>query len=207
MVDALEEFKIVTNSFSAEYGRTGGGVILATIKSGANAFHGTLFEFLRNDALNARNFFAPQNQPKPVLRQNQFGAARGWPDPEGQDILLCRLAGHTHSAPPPSARPPFPLPQLRAGNLAGFNQIYDPDTTRVEGNSGSSRSDSRQHYSHVALRPGRRQGHGLLSGPERARVLPTTTSSPARASGATIRATSESTITSPMRSASWAATR
>ena len=62
MVDALEEFKILTNSFSAEYGRTGGGVIIATIKSGTNGFHGTLFDFLRNDALNARNFFAPRDR-------------------------------------------------------------------------------------------------------------------------------------------------
>ena len=74
-VDAIQEFKVQSNSFSAEYGR-GNAVLNATIKSGTNAVHGTLFEFLRNDKLDARNFFLAQKAP---YRQNQFGFAVGGP--------------------------------------------------------------------------------------------------------------------------------
>jgi len=130
MVDALEEFKIVTNSFSAEYGRTGGGVILATIKSGANAFHGTLFEFLRNDALNARNFFARPEEPKPVLRQNQFGAAAGGPIRRDKTFFFVDWQG-TRVRTAAVRTSAVPTAALRAGDLRGFNPIYDPDTTRV----------------------------------------------------------------------------
>ena len=56
--DSLEEFRILTNSYGADYGRTSGGVILALTKSGSNTFHGSLYEFLRNDLLNARSAFA-----------------------------------------------------------------------------------------------------------------------------------------------------
>jgi len=74
--DALEEFRVLTNTYSAEYGRGVGSIFMAVSKSGTNSFHGNLFEFLRNDALNARNFFAAA---KPVLRQNQFGGSFGGP--------------------------------------------------------------------------------------------------------------------------------
>jgi len=78
-IDSIEEFKVLTNSFSAEYGNSAGGVISVATKSGANDFQVTLWEFFRNDVLNTRNFFAPPNQRKPVLRQNQFGIAGGGP--------------------------------------------------------------------------------------------------------------------------------
>ena len=70
-LDAIQEFKLETSGYSAEYGRFGGGVINVVLKGGANQLHGTLFEFLRNDKLDARNFFATQ---KSELRRNQFGA-------------------------------------------------------------------------------------------------------------------------------------
>ena len=57
--DAVEEFKVQTNNFSAEYGRAGGAVINASLRSGTNQFHGTAWEFLRNTALNAVGFFKP----------------------------------------------------------------------------------------------------------------------------------------------------
>ena len=79
-VDALQEFKIQTNAYSAEYGRSSGAVVNATIKSGTNAMRGTLYEFLRNDALDANNFFSNAlGAPKPERRRNQFGAAIGGP--------------------------------------------------------------------------------------------------------------------------------
>jgi hypothetical protein len=75
-IDALSEFKIQTNLFSAEFGRNAGAVINAVTKSGSNNFHGTFWEFLRNDALDARNFFS---QETPSLRRNQFGGTLGGP--------------------------------------------------------------------------------------------------------------------------------
>ncbi|MBI1790963.1 MAG: TonB-dependent receptor [Acidobacteria bacterium] len=77
--DAVEEFKVQTNSFSAEYGRAGGAVINASIRGGANQYHGSAWEFLRNTKLNAVGFFRPSSGVKPVLIQNQFGAAFGGP--------------------------------------------------------------------------------------------------------------------------------
>jgi Carboxypeptidase regulatory-like domain/TonB-dependent Receptor Plug Domain/TonB dependent receptor len=79
-VDAIQEFSVITGNYSAEYGRTSGGVINAISKSGTNAFHGDVYEFWRNDALDANDFFSNRNgQPLPTLRRNQFGAAAGGP--------------------------------------------------------------------------------------------------------------------------------
>jgi Carboxypeptidase regulatory-like domain/TonB dependent receptor-like, beta-barrel len=75
-LDSIEEFRLITNSFDAEYGKFSGAVVNAITKSGSNRFHGDAFEFLRNDKLDARNFFAPS---KSELRRNQFGYAAGGP--------------------------------------------------------------------------------------------------------------------------------
>jgi hypothetical protein len=77
--DSIGEFSLLTNSFSAEYGHASGGAFVVISKSGTNTFHGAAWEFLRNDALNARNWFAPAPEPKPILKQNQFGVAFGGP--------------------------------------------------------------------------------------------------------------------------------
>src|SRR5712692_4889214 len=79
-VDAIQEFSVITGNYSAEYGRTSGGVINAISKSGTNQFHGDVYEFLRNDKLDANDFFSNRaGQPRPTLRRNQFGAAAGGP--------------------------------------------------------------------------------------------------------------------------------
>ena len=76
-VDAIQEFSVLTGSFSAEYGKTAGGVVNATTRSGTNQFHGSAYEFLRNSALDARNYFDPKKIPP--FRRNQFGASIGGP--------------------------------------------------------------------------------------------------------------------------------
>ncbi len=78
IIDAIEEFRVQLNSYSAEYGRSSGGIIQVNTKSGTNEFHGTLFEFFRNEHLNARNLFAPSG-PKPAFKRNQYGFVFGGP--------------------------------------------------------------------------------------------------------------------------------
>src|SRR6202011_768614 len=76
-VDAVQEFSVLTSNYSAEYGRTSGGVINALTKFGTNQFHGDVYEFLRNSALDARNYFDGATIPE--FRRNQFGGAFGGP--------------------------------------------------------------------------------------------------------------------------------
>src|SRR5206468_3105713 len=79
-VDAMQEFRIQTSSFAPEYGRTPGGQVSIVTRAGTNALHGTLFEYFRNDRLDARDWFVNFNAlPKPAERQNDFGGVLGGP--------------------------------------------------------------------------------------------------------------------------------
>ena len=78
-VEAVLEFQVLTNAYSAEFGRSAGGVFNAVTRSGANRYSGSLFEFHRNSALDARNFFDPPSLPKPDFTRHQFGAVLGGP--------------------------------------------------------------------------------------------------------------------------------
>ena len=75
-LDSLQEFKMQVNGYSAEYGRLAGGVVNAVLKTGSNQLHGSVFEFLRNDVFDARNFF---DADKSKLKRNQFGATANGP--------------------------------------------------------------------------------------------------------------------------------
>ena len=75
-LDSISEFRILTNNFDAEYGNYSGGIVNVVTKSGTNQFHGSGFEFLRNTALDAKNFFDPTVE---TYRQNQFGGTLGGP--------------------------------------------------------------------------------------------------------------------------------
>src|SRR6266851_416748 len=79
-VDAIQEFSVLTGNYSAEYGRTSGGVVNAVSKMGTDAFHGDLYEFIRNEKLDANDFFLNSaGKPNPPYKRNQFGAAFGGP--------------------------------------------------------------------------------------------------------------------------------
>jgi outer membrane receptor protein involved in Fe transport len=78
--EAVEEFRLLENNYTAEYGRNGGGTISEVIKSGTNSLHGSLYDYVRNDAFNASDFFDnAQGNPRPVLKRNQFGGTVGGP--------------------------------------------------------------------------------------------------------------------------------
>src|SRR4051794_36041674 len=93
-IDAVGEFKVVTNNLSAEYGGRMGGTVLVNLKSGTNQLHATVFEFLRNDALDGTIFFANRNgASKPVSRQNQFGGTMGGPIRRNRTFLFGSFEG------------------------------------------------------------------------------------------------------------------
>jgi len=132
-IDAIQEFKIETNSFSAEYGRAAGAVVNVTLKSGTNELHGTVFEFLRNEKLDAKNFFDSPTAPRPPFKRNQFGFAVGGPviknktfffgDYEGTRIREVRTVNAT-----------IPTPAMVNGDFSETGDaIYDPFSLDAEG--------------------------------------------------------------------------
>jgi hypothetical protein len=78
-VESVQEFQVLTNAYSAEFGRSAGGIVNAITRSGTNQFHGTLFEYLRNSALDAKNYFDRADTRIPPFKRNQFGATLGGP--------------------------------------------------------------------------------------------------------------------------------
>ena len=91
--DSLEEFRVVTNNMSAEYGRAAGATINVAYASGTNQFRGSAWEFARRTALNATGFFRPPDGVKPPFERDQYGGVIGGPISEEPRVLLCRLRG------------------------------------------------------------------------------------------------------------------
>ncbi len=132
--DVVREFRVETNNLSAEYGRTGGGVVNATIKNGTNAFHGDFYEFLRNDALDAAGW---GNTQKPELRRNTAGGTVGGPIHKNRTFFF---GGYEHlwNNQGNTSTVSVGLPQWRTGNLSNATRdaggsaalvpIYDPST-------------------------------------------------------------------------------
>jgi hypothetical protein len=146
--DAIAEFKIQTSNYSSEFGRSGGAVINATTKSGGNQFHGSAWEFLRNDALDARGYFESPDQPKAPYKQHQFGGTLGGPIIRDKAFFFVDYEGtRIHSARTDFATLPSTLEtQGNFSDILGAqigvdalgrpiyqNEIYDPATTRTVG--------------------------------------------------------------------------
>lgn len=140
-VEAIREFKVQTNLFSADQGRNSGAVVDVVTKSGTNEVHGSAFEFLRNSAMDARNFFNAVGTPFPSFRYNQFGGSLGGPVDipkvyKGRDktFFFMDYEGFRRNQQGISIVT-IPTAAERTGNFAGFNPIYDPLTTTTSGSS------------------------------------------------------------------------
>src|ERR1041385_1278908 len=129
IVDAIQEFRVETNSYSAEYGRSNGGVIMVNQKAGSNNFHGTLFEFFRNEVLNARNLFAPAG-PKPRFRRNQYGVVLGGPVQKNRTFLFADWQG-TRLNTGVVRTSTIPTSAQKRGVFS--QPIFDPRSTRLAG--------------------------------------------------------------------------
>jgi hypothetical protein len=137
-VESVLEFKVLTGTYSAEYGR-GAGIVTTQTKSGSNEFHGSLFEFLRNSWMDARNYFNAKAQQQPPYRRNQFGASIGGPIVKNKTFFFGdyygwrEVKGQTFINTVPTA-------QDRIGNLSDLPlTIYDPNST-VKTSTGFART-------------------------------------------------------------------
>ncbi len=128
-VDALDEFKLQTSTYSAEYGRSLGGVVNLQIKSGTNQMRGSAFEFLRNDALDANDFFNNKNnRAKPDFKQNQFGGTLGGAVFKDKTFFFADYQGHRETQGQ-TALSTVPTLAMRNGDFSELNRvIYDPTT-------------------------------------------------------------------------------
>jgi len=144
--DAIAEFKVISNGYSAEYGRTANGIINFTTKSGTNQLHGALFEYFRNDKLNARQFFSANRS---VVRQNDFGGTAGGPvytpklyDGRNKAFWFFSYEKSIQRSGSPSGFTSIPPEALRQGDFSRWTDgsgnlipIYDPNTTNVVGST------------------------------------------------------------------------
>src|SRR5206468_3556181 len=92
-IDAIQEFKVQSGNYSSEYGGNAGANINVQLRSGTNQFHGAAFEFLRNNALDARGYFRPRPLPKDILHRNQFGAVVAGPVRKDKTFFMLDYEG------------------------------------------------------------------------------------------------------------------
>ncbi len=124
-VDAIQEFSVLTSNYSADYGKTSGGVVNAVTRSGTNQIHGSVYEFLRNSALDTRNYFDAPGQGVPPFRRNQFGAAVGGPIIKNRTFFFADYEGIRQSKG--ISQVAFvPSPNARNGILSTGNVTVDP---------------------------------------------------------------------------------
>ncbi len=149
-VEAISEFRLVGSTFTAEYGRTGGGFEIFTTKSGTNQFHGSVFDYLRNNVFDARGFYSAI---APINRQNEYGAAIGGPvliphvyNGANKTFFYFVYSGFRYVQSSSTSLVSIPPEAFRAGNFSSLADrtgkqqlIYDPATTRSDGAGGSTR--------------------------------------------------------------------
>ena len=142
--DAVAEFKILTNNYTAEYGRTSGGIVNQVIKSGTNSVHGSAFEFFRNTALDASDYFL---QEVPVLRRNIFGGTIGFPIKKDKAFFFASYQGTRRA----EGQNTGAIPVLSANERTGdFSELYtgsiNPATGYDYGQLFDPTTDSTQPY-------------------------------------------------------------
>lgn len=142
--DGTQEFKVLTNSFGPQFGRSGGGVINVVTRSGSNEVHGSGFWFTRNEQMRANNWFGnARNQPRAPFSFDMFGGAIGGPVVREKTFFFFDYQGHRESADGGAAVTTVPTEQQRRGNFSGLLNaqgqavtIYNPFTTRAAAGGG-----------------------------------------------------------------------
>jgi hypothetical protein len=132
--DAIQEVKVQTSNFNAEYGRAGSAVLVATTKSGTNALHGDVWEFLRNDAFDANSFFNNRNNvKKPELRQNQFGFTVGGPIVHSKLFFFGDYQGTIVRQQALRSNVTVPTSQMISSGFTNFQELITKQTGAASG--------------------------------------------------------------------------
>ncbi len=127
-IDAVQEFKVETNTFSAEYGKSAGGVVNVVMKSGTNQIHGTVFGFLRNEVFDAKNFFDDPDSPRPPFKRSQFGFSAGGPIAKNRTFIFGDYEG-TRVRESRTVNNTIPTILMRQGDFTEIGSpIFDPDS-------------------------------------------------------------------------------
>jgi outer membrane receptor protein involved in Fe transport len=129
-LETVQEFRIISSLPAAEFAQSGGGVADIVTKSGGQSFHGSAFEFFRNEAFDARTLFDDTSLPRPIFRQNQFGASLGGPMPFASTFFFANYEGLRGKAAKATLGM-VPDERLRVGDFRGRNQIFDPLATDI----------------------------------------------------------------------------
>jgi hypothetical protein len=162
ILDGVREFKVLTGTYSAEYGRQAGGQVIVTTKSGTNDFHGSAFEFHRNSVLDARNFFAPT---KPSFRRNQFGGVIGGPIRNDRTFFFGGYEGQRRGQQE-AGLATVPTAAMRQGD---FRVLRGPGADQILGNADDTGRVldpiTRQEFptQNVVPQPWNSAGAGLLA--------------------------------------------
>jgi hypothetical protein len=138
-LEAIAEFKVQTSNFSAEYGASAGAVVNVVTKSGTNEFHGSAFEFIRNSAFDARDFFTPADRAKPLYIQHQFGGSLGGPIKPNRAWFMGSYQ-RTHISEGDNIVSTVPTVEQKNG-IFGATNIFDPATTRANPSGAGSIRD------------------------------------------------------------------
>lgn len=138
IVDSIQEYRVMTSNYSAEYGGAAGALTTVATKSGTNSFHGDAWEFLRNTDLNANDYFNNRNHiPRPAFHRNQFGFTFGGPILRNKTFFFVDYE-HTHASQPKTSTSTIPTPaqvkMVETGNFGTFGTtIYNPYSTTTVG--------------------------------------------------------------------------
>src|SRR5262249_36659037 len=180
IVDSISEYRVMTNSYGAEYGQAYGAVTTVSTKSGTNAFHGAVWEFLRNDVLNANFFFSNRNgTARAPYHRNVFGGNFGAPILKNRLFVFVDYQGIRHSIPQVSTTTIPSTARVRMGRTGDFSklgvQLYDP----FSGTSGARTPFPNNNVS-ARLDPAAGKLISLLPAPTRAAVTNNYTITPSQ---------------------------
>jgi hypothetical protein len=133
-VESLQEFNIITSNAGPEYNRGAGAILVTSTRSGSNAFHGSLYEYIRNSAVDAKNYFVRPGTPNPQYRLNDFGGRLGGPIKRNKAFFFVNYEGYYEQAAGTQVNS-VPTLAERAGNFQGVANVYDPLTTTASGST------------------------------------------------------------------------